>query len=107
MRTSRHPRCLAQTATTALVAAALLGLAPGEARAQTRTFSVDRLLMAGAPDDGIAVWRPDVGRDTRFFGQIGLGYALNPLRIDNYVDDLNKAEKLKGKWPIGHLALGQ
>lgn len=103
MRTSRHPRCLAQTATTALVAAALLGLAPGEARAQTRTFSVDRLLMAGAPDDGIAVWRPDVGRDTRFFGQIGLGYALNPLRIDNYVDDLNKAEKLKGPPLSGQL----
>ncbi|MFO0760446.1 MAG: OmpA family protein [Byssovorax sp.] len=88
----------------ALAAAALAALsAPSPAGAQTRTFSVDRLLMAGAPDDGIAVWRPEVGRDTRFFGQLGLGYALNPLRIDNFVDDLNKAEKLKGPPLSGQL----
>ncbi len=103
MRPSRYLPRLARQATTLLAATALLALAPGEATAQTRTFSVDRLIMAGAPDDGIAVWRPEVGRDTRFFGQIGLGYALNPLRIDNYVDDLNKAEKLKGPPLSGQL----
>jgi OOP family OmpA-OmpF porin len=103
MRSSRSPQRLAQKAGAALAAAGLLGLAPGVALAQTRTFSVDRLLMAGAPDDGIAVWRPDVGRDTRFFGQLGIGYALNPLRVDNFVDDLNKAEKLKGPPLSGQL----
>ncbi len=83
-------------ALTALLAASSIGLVPAAVRAQTHTFTVDRLNMAGAPDDGIGVWRPEVGRDTRFFGQLGLGFAVNPLRVDNYVDDLNKAEKIAG-----------
>jgi OmpA-OmpF porin, OOP family len=83
-------------ALTALLAASTIGLLPVMARAQTHTFTVDRLNMAGAPDDGIGVWRPEVGRDTRFFAQVGLGLAINPLRVDNYVDDLNKAEKIAG-----------
>ncbi len=80
----------------ALLAASSIGLVPALARAQTSTFTVDRLVMAGAPDDGIGVWRPEVARDTRFFGQLGLGFAVNPFRVDNYVDDLNKAEKIAG-----------
>ena len=52
--------------------------------------------MAGAPGDGIAVWRPEMSAETRFFGQLGLGYALNPLRVDNYVHNLNDADKIKG-----------
>ncbi|MEP7127098.1 MAG: hypothetical protein ABJE95_39560, partial [Byssovorax sp.] len=72
----RAPRAL-----TALVAASSIGLLPSLARAQTATFTVDRLVMAGGPDDGIGVWRPDVAHDTRFFGQVGLGFALNPLRV--------------------------
>lgn len=88
-------------ALTALLAASSVGLVPAVVRAQTRTFTVDRLIMAGAPDDGIGVWRPDVGRDTRFFGQIGLGMAVNPLRVDNFVDNLNDAEKLDGA-PVSH-----
>ncbi|MEP7124056.1 MAG: hypothetical protein ABJE95_24225 [Byssovorax sp.] len=87
----RAPRALA-----ALVAASSIGLLPTLAQAQTATFTVDRLVMAGGPDDGIGVWRPDVAHDPRFFGQVGLGFALNPLRVDNYVDDLNKAEKIAG-----------
>jgi OmpA-OmpF porin, OOP family len=83
-------------ALSALVAASSIGLFPALARAQTTTFTVDRLVMAGGPDDGIGVWRPDVAKDTRFFGQVGLGFALNPFRVDNYVDDLNKAEKIAG-----------
>ena len=83
-------------ALTALLAASSVGLVPAIVRAQSSTFTVDRLVIAGAPDDGIGVWRPDVGRDTRFFGQLGLGLAINPLRVDNYVDDLNKAEKMAG-----------
>ncbi len=96
------PRCFdsplrgARGALTALLAASTIGLVPAAVRAQTSTFTVDRLNIAGAPDDGIGVWRPEVGKDTRFFGQLGLGLAVNPLRVDNYVDDLNKAEKIAG-----------
>jgi OmpA-OmpF porin, OOP family len=79
----------------AACALALVGLAPS-ARAQTTTFAVDRLVMAGAPGDGIAVWRPDLSDKTRFFGQLGLGLAVNPLRVDNYVDNLDNAAKIKG-----------
>jgi outer membrane protein OmpA-like peptidoglycan-associated protein len=73
-----------------------LSLAAATARAQTTTFAVDRLVMAGAPGDGIAVWRPEMSAETRFFGQLGLGYALNPLRVDNYVHNLNDAAKIQG-----------
>jgi outer membrane protein OmpA-like peptidoglycan-associated protein len=76
----------------ALAAAAVAS----EARAQTQTFAVDRLMMAGAPGDGIAVWRPDVAEKTRFFGQLGLGITANPLRTQNYVDNLNNADAIKG-----------
>jgi len=65
------------------------------AEAQVSTFYLDRLLIAGGPQDGLAIWRPEAGT-TRFFGQFGLGYSLNPLRIDNHVDDLDKAATLKG-----------
>lgn len=75
--------------------AAAIGLAPSVARAQATTFYLDRLRMAGAPDDGIGVWRPQMGEKTRFFGQLGLGFSLNPLRIDNYVDDLNREEAIE------------
>jgi OmpA-OmpF porin, OOP family len=66
---------------TCLGAAALL-LAPARAAAQASTFYLDRLQIAGAPDDGLAVWRPVVG-PTRFFAQLGAGYARNPLRASN------------------------
>src|SRR5262245_32088018 len=78
-----------------LSVAAALGLAPAVAGAQTATFAVDRLIMAGAPGDGIAVWRPEVSEKTRFFGQLGFGLSANPLRVDNYVDNLDNADKLK------------
>jgi len=87
---------LTRRALSALLAASSIGLVPALAGAQTATFNVDRLVIAGAPDDGIGVWRPEVSRDTRFFGQLGLGFAVNPFRVDNYVDDLNKAEKIAG-----------
>jgi OmpA-OmpF porin, OOP family len=81
---------------TAAALALTLALAPSLARAQSATFTVDRLWMAGAPGDGIAVWRPDVSEKTRFFGQVGVGFAWNPLRLDNHVDNLDIAEKLPG-----------
>lgn len=84
-----------RTRSLACAAALAVTLAPAAARAQTRTFTVDRLPMAGAPSDGIAVWRPEMADKTRFFGQLGLGLAINPLRVDNYVDNLDKAKLLK------------
>lgn len=51
------------------------------ADAQQRTFYLDRLAVGGAPDDGLAMWRPVMGERTRFFGQMALGFSLNPLRI--------------------------
>ena len=64
-------------------AAALIALLPNVAAAQETTFSLDRLFMAGAPGDGIGIWRPEVSDKTRFFGQLGLGFALNPFRAEN------------------------
>jgi outer membrane protein OmpA-like peptidoglycan-associated protein len=60
------------------------------ARAQQRTLYLDRLYMAGAPDDAIGIWRPQMGAKTRFYGQFGLGFALNPLRVQNEIDDPTK-----------------
>jgi outer membrane protein OmpA-like peptidoglycan-associated protein len=42
-----------------------------------------------------------MGEKTRFFGQVGLGFALHPLRTDNYVDDLRLEEQLAGH-PVKH-----
>lgn len=80
----------------AALACASAALFPAAASAQVTTFNVDRLYMAGAPDDGVGIWRPEMGGSTRLFGQFGLGLSINPLRTDNFVDDLNKAETLKG-----------
>jgi hypothetical protein len=52
--------------------------------------------MGGAPGDGFAIWRPALSDKTSFFAQLGLGFSLNPLRVDNYVDDLRNAAKIKG-----------
>jgi outer membrane protein OmpA-like peptidoglycan-associated protein len=77
-----------------LLPGALL-LIPAAAQAQSTTFYLDRLQIGGAPADGIAVWRPEIGQ-TRFYGQLGFGYSLRPLRVDNHVDDLDKADTLLG-----------
>ena len=80
----------------AAAAVALTLLVAPQAGAQPTTFAVDRLDMAGAPGDGIGVWRPDMADKTRFFGQLGLGVAVNPLRVANYVDNLDDVGKVKG-----------
>jgi outer membrane protein OmpA-like peptidoglycan-associated protein len=69
--------------------------APRTASAQQKTLYLDRLDMAGAPDDGVAIWRPQMGQKTRFFGQLGFGFALNPLRVQNEVDDPTKRALLQ------------
>jgi OmpA-OmpF porin, OOP family len=75
-------------------------LMPTAAHAQTKTFSLDRLMIAGGPVDGVAIWRPDVGV-SRIYGQVGFGYAHNAFRAENHVDDLTKAETLEGP-PVEH-----
>lgn len=81
--------------TLAVASLGLLGLVPSTASAQDKTFYLDRLQIAGAPSDGVAIFRPEVGK-TRLFGQLAFGYSLNPLRTDNHVDDIDKAATLKG-----------
>ena len=68
----------------ALAAAAL---APGVASAQDPAFYNDRLFVAGGPSDGIGIWRPEVSEKVRFFGQLGLGFQLNPFRNENHIAD--------------------
>ena len=79
---------------TSLLGSGLL-LLPGLAEAQTSTFYLDRLQMAGGPNDGVAVWRPVFG-PTRLFGQLALGYARDPLRVESFVTDSTKIRGLAG-----------
>lgn len=95
----RGPRGLKRAWT--LGAGAALGLTalalPRAAEAQDRTFYLDRLNIGGAPDDGVALWRPQMGQKTRFFGQFGLGFSLNPLRLENEIDDLRKRQQARSR----------
>lgn len=59
----------------------------GFAAAQEKSFYLDRLYMAGAPGDGVALWRTELSEDTRIFGQLGVGFALNPFRVDNHIEN--------------------
>jgi OOP family OmpA-OmpF porin len=51
------------------------------ARAQQKTFYLDRLIVGGAPDDGVGLWRPVTAERGRFFAQLGVGFSLRPLRL--------------------------
>src|SRR5436190_16982585 len=75
-------------------------LSPGIARAQNKTFYLDRLFMAGAPDDAIGVWRPQMGENTRFFGQLGFGFAYQPFRVANEVSSAHGGERYKFEQPV-------
>lgn len=83
----------------ALGAAAFSAIVLGsaEAGAQQQTFYLDRLYMAGSPDDGIALWRPQMAPKTRFYGQLGMGFALNPFRIEHHVKDEATAGELSAE----------
>lgn len=68
----------------------LLGAAftPRAASAQQATFHLDRLEVPGAPDDGVVLFRPKTRSGvengvprTLVYGQLALGYSLNPLRV--------------------------
>jgi OmpA-OmpF porin, OOP family len=79
-------------------------LAPALARAQVDTFYADRIFIAGAPDDGMAIWRPHMGEKTRFFGQAALGFALNPVRLENTIPDATQRQQASAagfKNPLG------
>src|SRR5262245_33932991 len=75
----------------ALLALMAVLAVPAVASAQQPMFYLDRLRMAGAPDDGIGVWRPHLGERTRLYGQLGLGFSLNPYRVESYVDTIDQA----------------
>jgi hypothetical protein len=79
----------------ALVALAVATAAPSAAGQTTNTFAVDRFFMAGAPNDGTGIWLPDLSDQTRFFGQLGLGLSVNPLRAANIADNYDVQRTLK------------
>ncbi len=87
-------------------AAAALGLSAlagsTTASAQDRSFAVDRLFFAGAPDDAIGIWRPQMGEKTRFYGTLGVGFAYEPFRVENEIatDSLKGTVKLKLGTPL-------
>jgi outer membrane protein OmpA-like peptidoglycan-associated protein len=80
-----------------LAAAVAFGamLLPGIAEAQQRSFYLDRLNLGGAPDDGVGIWRPQMGEKTRFYGQLGLGFGLNPFRLENEIADETQRARAK------------
>jgi outer membrane protein OmpA-like peptidoglycan-associated protein len=83
-------------------------LAPKQAQAQASTFYLDRLFMAGAPDDATALWRPKMHERTRFYGQLGLGFGLNPFRTQHYGLDANTTADLneRGGSPVSSQLIG-
>ncbi|HRI70471.1 MAG TPA: OmpA family protein, partial [Polyangium sp.] len=83
-RTSKH-RSLLALASVAIASALLL--APTKAEAQSTTLYLDRLFIGGAPEDAIGLWRPYWHPKTRFFGQLGMGFSLNPFRVQNHQDN--------------------
>ncbi len=74
--THRRRRSAAVAAACGMVALA----ATNRAEAQQRTPHLDRMEVAGAPDDGIALFRPVTNQRNIFFGQLAIGYQFRPLR---------------------------
>jgi outer membrane protein OmpA-like peptidoglycan-associated protein len=75
-------------------AATILGTgAMTPARAQQATFHLDRVEMAGSPDDGFVLFRPYTRQSTIFFAQLGLGYSLNPLHTNDVVTGSSVSDK--------------
>ncbi len=68
-------------------------LCSGAASAQQKTFHLDRLEMPGAPDDGVVLFRPVTNQRTIFFGQLGIGYQLNPLRTSTITSDRSTLQR--------------
>jgi OmpA-OmpF porin, OOP family len=64
-----------------------LAASSNRAEAQQRTPHLDRMEVAGAPDDGIAIFRPSTNQRNIFFGQLAIGYSLRPLRTTTVTTD--------------------
>jgi hypothetical protein len=77
-----------------LFAALSLTLVASAAHAQSGYFYLDRIQVAGAPDDGITVFRPYVRRGNRLFANLGLGYSHNPLRNETVTGDPTVADAI-------------
>ncbi|MBK8257460.1 MAG: OmpA family protein [Polyangiaceae bacterium] len=91
-------KCRVKRGAAALIASSAMFTAltfSSAADAQQTTFYLDRLRIGGAPSDGIGIWRPDLGEKTRFFGQLGVGFSLNPYRVENYVDKIDQSAILE------------
>jgi outer membrane protein OmpA-like peptidoglycan-associated protein len=60
-----------------------------DAAAQQQTFHLDRLEVPGAPNDGVVLFRPELEKtsDPIVYGQLGIGFALDPLRTGNITND--------------------
>ena len=71
----------------ALLAGAASLFAPSTARAQQTTPHLDRLEVPGAPDDGLVLFRPVTKENAIFYGQLGVGLAVDPLRMGNVIQD--------------------
>jgi OmpA-OmpF porin, OOP family len=85
----------------AFLAFAVVLLTPLAAGAQQKTLYLDRLTMAGAPDDGFAVWRPYTSAKTRLFAQMGLGLTFSPLLLRTISRDNNPALQNYTESPVG------
>lgn len=84
----------------ALLLSAVALLTPVAARAQQKTLYLDRLTMAGAPDDGLGVWRPYTSPKTRLFAQMGIGLTFSPLLLRTISKDNNPALQNYSKSPV-------
>lgn len=79
----------------AVLSGATVALAASSAEAQQKTFKLDRLEMPGAPEDGIAVFRPQANQRTILYGQLGVGYQLRPLRTSTITSDQTTIDRSK------------
>ena len=82
-----RPRPATRTALAGIAVATAALAGASSAQAQTKTFHLDRLEMPGAPDDGIALFRPVQNQRNIFYGQLALGYSLRPLKVRNITSD--------------------
>jgi outer membrane protein OmpA-like peptidoglycan-associated protein len=70
-----------------LAAAVATTLYSSAARAQISTLRLDRMEVPGAPDDGIAIFRPVTQQKSIFYAQLALGFSLRPLRTSTVTSD--------------------
>ncbi len=85
VRPGERVRIVVASASASAVLASLAFATP--AAAQSKTFHLDRLEVPGAPNDGIALFRPVTNPRNIFYGQLAIGYALRPLKVRNITTD--------------------